>query len=128
MATPGFAASVSRSRSATSLSGALAPTVTETIGSSFYPYSDMANAGALRWVSETIKKWAGSSNVPASFALFPKDLVTPPREWAARFFNVQRWTEMPRGGHFAAAEEPGLLAEEIRATFRPLRSGYLSPQ
>lgn len=102
--------------------------VTETIGSSFYPHSDMANAGALRWVSETIKKWAGSSNVPASFALFPKDLVTPPREWAARFFNVQRWTEMPRGGHFAAAEEPGLLAEEIRATFRPLRSGYLSPQ
>jgi pimeloyl-ACP methyl ester carboxylesterase len=102
--------------------------VTETIGSSFCPYYDMANAGALRWISETIKKWVGSSDVPAGFALFPKDLVTPPREWAARFFNVQRWTEMPRGGHFAAAEEPQLLAEEIRATFRPLRPGYLSPQ
>ena len=102
--------------------------VTQTIGSSFSPYYDMANAGALRWISETIKKWVGSSDVPAGFALFPKDLVTQPWEWAARFFNVQRWTEMPRGGHFAAAEEPRLLAEEIRATFGLLRSGYLSPQ
>jgi hypothetical protein len=43
------------------------------------------------------------------------------RAWAQRFFNVQRWTEMPRGGHFAAMEEPELLAEEMRAFFRPLR-------
>jgi pimeloyl-ACP methyl ester carboxylesterase len=96
--------------------------VTQTIATSFYPYYDMMNAGAMRWISETVKKWVGSSNVPAGFAIFPKDLVTPPREWAERFFNVQRWTEMPRGGHFAAAEEPELLAEEIRAMFRPLRT------
>ena len=49
------------------------------------------------------------------------EIVTPPREWADRFFNVQRWTEMPRGGHFAAAEEPELLAGEIRAMFGSLR-------
>jgi microsomal epoxide hydrolase len=102
--------------------------VTETVGTSFYPYYDMANAGAMRWISETIKKWIGSSDVPAGFALFPKDLVPPPRHWAERFFNVQRWTEMPRGGHFAAAEEPELLAQEIRAMFRPLRNSYLSAQ
>ena len=95
---------------------------TQTIATSFYPYYDLMNAGAMRWISETIKTWIGSASVPAGFALFPKDLVTPPREWAERFFNVQRWTEMPRGGHFAAAEEPELLAEEIRAMFRPLRA------
>jgi pimeloyl-ACP methyl ester carboxylesterase len=95
---------------------------TQTIATSFYPYYDLMNAGAMRWISETIKKWIGSSGVPAGFALFPKDLVTPPREWAERFFNVQRWTEMPRGGHFAAAEEPELLADEIRTMFRPLRT------
>ena len=39
-----------------------------------------------------------------------------------RFFNVQRWTEMPRGGHFAAMEEPELLVEDIRRFFRPLRT------
>jgi pimeloyl-ACP methyl ester carboxylesterase len=93
---------------------------TQTIGSSFFPYYDMANAGALRWISETVKGWVGSADVSAGFALFPKDLVTPPREWAERFFNVQRWTEMPRGGHFAALEEPALLAHELRATFAPL--------
>ena len=70
---------------------------------------------------EKAKEWIGSSKVPAGFALFPKDLGHPPREWAERFFNVQRWTEMPRGGHFAAMEEPELLAEDIRAFFRPLR-------
>ena len=44
-----------------------------------------------------------------------------PREWAERRFDVQRWAEMPRGGHFAAWEEPELPAEEIRACFRGLR-------
>jgi pimeloyl-ACP methyl ester carboxylesterase len=59
--------------------------------------------------------------VPAAFALFPKDISRPPREWAERFFNVQRWTEMASGGHFAAMEEPELLAEDIRTWFRTFR-------
>jgi hypothetical protein len=49
-------------------------------------------------------------------------LVKSSVEWAERFFNVQRWTPMASGGHFAAMEEPELLAEDIRAFFRPLRS------
>jgi len=53
--------------------------------------------------------------------MFPKDLSHPPREWAERFFQIARWTEMPRGGHFAALETPELLADELRAFFRPLR-------
>jgi pimeloyl-ACP methyl ester carboxylesterase len=96
---------------------------TESIGSSFLPYYDYANASALTWAKEGIEKFVGSSKIPAAFARFPKDISHPPREWAERFFNVQRWTEMPRGGHFAAMEEPALLAEDIRAFFRPLRRG-----
>ena len=38
-----------------------------------------------------------------------------------RSCNVQRWTEMPRSGHFAVLEEPELLAEDMRTFFRPLR-------
>jgi pimeloyl-ACP methyl ester carboxylesterase len=95
--------------------------VTGTIGTSFLPYHDFSSSGALRWMVEAFKQWTGSSDVPAAFALFPKDLSTPPREWAQRFFNVQRWTEMPRGGHFAALEEPALLADDLREFFRPLR-------
>jgi pimeloyl-ACP methyl ester carboxylesterase len=98
--------------------------VTESIGTSFLPYYDYANAGALTWIKEGVKNWVGSSKVPAAFALFPKDISQPPREWAERFFNVQRWTEMPRGGHFAALEEPELLAADIRAWFRSFRDGY----
>jgi pimeloyl-ACP methyl ester carboxylesterase len=94
---------------------------TQTIESSFQPYRDVMKAGALRWTMEAAKGWVGSSKTPAGFALFPKDIATPPREWAERFYNVQSWTEMPRGGHFAALEEPALLAEDMRAFFRPLR-------
>jgi len=69
-----------------------------------------------------MKKWVGSSKVPAAFAMFPADISRPPREWAERFFNVQRGTEMPRSGHFAAIEEPELPAEDIRTWFRPFRA------
>jgi len=84
-------------------------------------YYEYANANAMTWIKEGMKKWAGSSQVPAAFALFPKDISQPPREWAERFFNVQRWTEMASGGHFAAMEEPELLAEDVRTWFRPFR-------
>jgi pimeloyl-ACP methyl ester carboxylesterase len=94
---------------------------TESIGTSFLPYYDYSNASAMTWMKEGIKNWVGSCKVPAAFALFPKDISHPPREWAERFFDVQRWTEMPKGGHFAAIEEPDLLAQDIRAWFRRFR-------
>jgi microsomal epoxide hydrolase len=90
----------------------------------------------IYWATETISsscryyyealhnppKYAGQRvEAPTGVAIFPKDLVTAPREYAARFFNIQRWTEMPRGGHFAAMEEPELMAADLRDFFRPLR-------
>lgn len=101
--------------------------ITESIGSAFLPYYDYANAGALKWIEEGVKNLIGSSKVPAAFALFPKDISQPPREWAERFFNVQRWSVMPRGGHFAALEEPILLAQDIRAWFRQFRQDPVPP-
>jgi microsomal epoxide hydrolase len=59
--------------------------------------------------------------VPTGVAVFPKELVRPPREWAERVYNIQRWTPMPAGGHFAAMEQPQLLVEDIRAFFRAVR-------
>jgi pimeloyl-ACP methyl ester carboxylesterase len=53
-------------------------------------------------------------DVPAAAADFPAEIARPPREWAERIFSdLRRWTEMPRGGHFAAFEEPGLLADDL---------------
>ena len=59
--------------------------------------------------------------VPTGCAIFPRELIRPPRAWVEKLYNVQRWTPMPRGGHFAAMEEPALLVEDIREFFRPLR-------
>jgi pimeloyl-ACP methyl ester carboxylesterase len=59
--------------------------------------------------------------VPTGVAVFPGDLPTPPRSLADRLYNIQRWTEMKTGGHFAALEQPEALVEDIRAFFRPLR-------
>ncbi len=59
---------------------------------------------------------------PAGIAMFPgeKDLIVP-REWAERCYHITRWTEMERGGHFPALEEPVLLVEELRNFFRDYR-------
>jgi microsomal epoxide hydrolase len=88
--------------------------VTNTIGPSVRMYKE--NQSHL-WEMEENEKVAA----PAGMAVFPQEIARPPREWAERSYDVRRWQEMPRGGHFAALEEPELLAHEIREFFRPLR-------
>jgi pimeloyl-ACP methyl ester carboxylesterase len=59
---------------------------------------------------------------PCGIAHFPRELPMPPRSWAERAFNVVHWSSQPRGGHFAAWEQPELLAQDVREFFRPLRA------
>ena len=60
--------------------------------------------------------------VPTAAALFPAELLSwPPRSYAERIYNIKQWTEMPRGGHFAALEQPDLLIEDIRNFARSIR-------
>ncbi|GAB2793857.1 epoxide hydrolase family protein [Streptomyces daliensis] len=87
---------------------------TNTAATSLRPYYEYAH-GLTRRVERV--------DVPTAIALFPADLSRPPRSWAERTYNVTRYTRMPRGGHFAAHEEPGLLAEDITALFRGLGHG-----
>ena len=58
---------------------------------------------------------------PVAVALFPKEIAMPPRPLAERGLNIARWTVMPKGGHFAAMEQPELLAQDIREFFRTVR-------
>jgi pimeloyl-ACP methyl ester carboxylesterase len=60
-------------------------------------------------------------NVPTAVAHFPGELLFPPQVWVERGYNVTQWTEMPRGGHFAALEQPELLADDLRCFFRQFR-------
>ena len=73
---------------------------------------------AIRIYYETMKYPPENSSekvkVPTAAAIFPKDLITAPKEFADRFFNIKQWTQMPKGGHFAAMEQPELLANDIR--------------
>ena len=86
--------------------------ITNTIGPSAHRYFE--NTHSLPQL--------GRIDVPTGVALFPSDILLPPREWAEKNLNIMRWTHMPRGGHFAAMEEPELLAEDIRAFFRQFRT------
>jgi microsomal epoxide hydrolase len=59
---------------------------------------------------------------PTAFAVFPKEPWRAPRSWLEPRYNIRRWTEMPRGGHFAALEQPELLLRDVREFFREFRS------
>jgi microsomal epoxide hydrolase len=63
----------------------------------------------------------GHVAVPTGAALFPREIIRPPRSWVEHHYDLTHWTEMPRGGHFAAMEEPELFVDDVRAFFRTLR-------
>lgn len=87
--------------------------MTQTIGSSVRLYYEAMHNPALQAPTHV--------KVPTGFAIFPQDITPAPRDFAERFFRVQHWREMPCGGHFAALEEPGLLAADLREYFRAFR-------
>jgi pimeloyl-ACP methyl ester carboxylesterase len=85
---------------------------TQTLGSAARIYSDSAQHLQLS-PDERV-------NVPVGVTVFPHEVDLPPRSWAERRYNVVRWSEMPRGGHFPALEEPSLLIADLRAHFSPI--------
>jgi pimeloyl-ACP methyl ester carboxylesterase len=88
--------------------------VTAAINSSFWPYYARIHDG---WPLPD----GARMTVPTAYAAFPREILSPPRAWAERVFDIQRWTVMKAGGHFAALEEPEALAADLRAFFRALR-------
>jgi len=88
---------------------------TGAIGSSFWPYYSVRHRPWPIPDGRTI-------DVPTGYAQFPSEILRPPRSVAQRTYtDIRRWTVMPRGGHFAALEQPEALANEVREFFRPLR-------
>jgi pimeloyl-ACP methyl ester carboxylesterase len=63
----------------------------------------------------------GRINVPTGCTMFPGELYQPPKIWAQELYNIQHWTHQAKGGHFAALEQPALLAEDLRVFFRQFR-------
>jgi microsomal epoxide hydrolase len=89
---------------------------TGAIGSSFWPYYARRHGSWPVPEGQTV-------GVPMGYAEFPKEILSPPRSLAHKMYtDIRRWTSMPKGGHFAALEQPGLLAEDIRAFFLSLQA------
>jgi pimeloyl-ACP methyl ester carboxylesterase len=90
--------------------------VSGAIGSSFWPYYARMHGPWPVPEGRTV-------DVPTGYVEFPKEILRPPRSVAERMYSdIRRWTVLPKGGHFAALEQPEALAKEIRAFFRPLRA------
>jgi pimeloyl-ACP methyl ester carboxylesterase len=87
-----------------------------------------ASSARLYWESfGQVSEWftratTDSVDVPAGCSIFPKEIPRPSRRWAARrYTDIRYWHELDRGGHFAAFEQPGTFADELRSFFRLVR-------
>jgi pimeloyl-ACP methyl ester carboxylesterase len=88
--------------------------VTQTITSSARLYWEYQHGGLDKAAPEFVA-------VPTGVARYPKEVLRFPRAWVERRYNVTHWAVMPRGGHFAAMEQPALFVEDLRNFFRAVR-------
>jgi pimeloyl-ACP methyl ester carboxylesterase len=89
--------------------------VTQTFASSARLYWETMHSGALQAAPEYV-------SVPTGIARYPKEeILRFPRAWIERSYNVTHWAVMPRGGHFAAMEQPELFVDDLRTFFRTVR-------
>jgi pimeloyl-ACP methyl ester carboxylesterase len=88
--------------------------LTQTITSSARLYWESRHGGMWKEKPEFV-------GVPTGVARYPKEPVRFPRAWVERQYNVTHWAELPRGGHFAAMEQPELFVADVRAFFRSVR-------
>ena len=80
-----------------------------------------ASSARLYWESYGAFGGGETVTIPCGIASFPENIIRPPRSWCENSYNVTHWTDMPRGGHFAALEQPEMFIDDVRACFRSLR-------
>lgn len=85
----------------------------------YWATNSATSSARLYW--ESFGSFGGGNRVPVptGVARFPKEILRVPRSWCEEAYTITRWTEMPRGGHFAAFEQPGLFVDDVRAFFEP---------
>lgn len=80
-----------------------------------------ASSARLYWESYGPRRWAPTS-VPMGASIYPAEVFTPSQRWAEPYFlDIRHWSELPRGGHFPALEEPASFVDEARAFLRAIR-------
>ena len=76
-----------------------------------------ASSARMYWESFGGVAGFGRVELPTGVAAFPKEILRAARSWCEPHYNITHWTAMPRGGHFAAFEQPELFVEDVRAFF-----------
>ena len=89
--------------------------VTQTIASSARLYREYMHGDFAEEAPEFVA-------IPTGVARYPKEILRFPRSWVERRYNVTYWADMPRGGHFAAMEQPALFVDDLRSFFRTVRA------
>ena len=84
--------------------------VTDTVGSAMRIYREQRLTGEDAMPLPRLE-------TPVGYADFPREVAVPPFRWIAQTYNVVQKTEMPKGGHFAALEQPDLLLNDVRKFF-----------
>lgn len=80
-----------------------------------------ASSARLYWESFDSFAEPGRVEIPTGVAAFPKEILPAPRRWCENAYHITHWTTMPRGGHFAAFEQPALFVDDVRAFFATVR-------
>jgi len=89
----------------------------------YWATATAASSARLYWESfGAARRTAHTVRIPTGVAVFPKEIVPPVRRWLEpRYIDIRHWSEMPKGGHFAAFEQPELFVAEVRKYFGMLR-------
>ena len=74
-----------------------------------------ASSARLYWESFGAFGGSGRVEVPTGVASFPAEIVRRPRRWCEEVYNIVHWTDMDKGGHFAAYEQPDLFVGDVRS-------------
>jgi len=87
----------------------------------YWVTASAASSARMYWQSFNV--WTGELRVdlPTGIAALPKEVIRAPRSWCEPNYNITHWTQMPRGGHFAAFEQPELFVEDVRKFFATVR-------
>ncbi|MGZ5394891.1 MAG: alpha/beta fold hydrolase, partial [Mycobacterium sp.] len=80
-----------------------------------------ASSARLYWESFNAFGSFDRVELPTGIAAFPREILKAPRSWCEAGYNITHWTDMPRGGHFAAFEQPELFVEDVHEFFTTLR-------
>jgi pimeloyl-ACP methyl ester carboxylesterase len=87
----------------------------------YWATASAASSARLYWESFNVFSGGDPVRVPTGVAAFPREIIRAPRSWCEAGYNITHWTTMPRGGHFAAFEQPELFVDDVSTFFDTVR-------